>query len=482
MLIRILLVIEEPGLYRRVSRLIAQPNVLVFAAASAERLWEGLARESADLVVVERSALTDPPGELISALRKLPDRAELIVLQQREDPEDRAALLAAGCFAVLSPALSDPVMAQTLRTLVNRRRESLINRLRAEQPDEDYHLSDFASASEAMQELLNLARRVAASDSSLLILGETGVGKEWLARAIHTEGPRASAPFIGVNLAAVPDTLLESELFGHEKGAFTGAIRSRRGYFELAHRGTIFLDEIAEMPPHLQAKLLRVLQERKIQRVGGEQTIEVDVRVMAATNRQLEEAIESKEFRSDLYYRLGVVTLTVPPLRERREDIPALAQSYLNRFRLRLGRQAETISPEALDALLEYAWPGNVRELINVMERTVLLSEGAVIDLADLPENIARRGGIGAGLGPGNGHSGLALPADWLERSLKALKGEVVRDLERSYLSEQLRVTQGRIGETARRAGLDPRSLYDKMRELGLRKEDFRALRGSSGG
>ncbi len=477
MLIRILLVIEEPGLYRRVSRLIAQPNVLVLAAASAEGLWEGLARESADLVVVERSAFTNPPGEFISALRKLPDRAELIVLQQREDPQDRASLLAAGCFAVLSPALSDPVLAQTLRTLVNRRRESLINRLRAEQPDEDYHLSDFASASGAMQELLNLARRVAASDSSLLILGETGVGKEWLARAIQTEGPRASAPFIGVNLAAVPDTLLESELFGHEKGAFTGAIRSRRGYFELAHRGTIFLDEIAEMPPHLQAKLLRVLQERKIQRVGGEQTIEVDVRVMAATNRHLEEAIDKKEFRSDLYYRLGVVTLTVPPLRERREDIPALAQSYLNRFRLRLGRQTEAISSEALDALLEYAWPGNVRELINVMERTVLLCEGPVINLADLPENIARRGRARDGADGVNGHSGLALPVDWLERSLRSLKGEVVRDLERSYLIEQLRATQGRIGETARRAGLDPRSLYDKMRELGLRKEDFRALR-----
>ncbi len=476
MLIRILVVIDQPAVYRRVSRLIAQPNVLVFAASKSEGLWEGLARDSCDLVVVDRDAVTEPPSDFVSALRKLPDRPELIVLQAQEDSEDRAALLALGCFAVISPDLSDSVLAQTLRTLVSRRREALINRIRAEQPDEHYHLSDFASASESMQALLQLARRVAASDSSLLILGETGVGKEWLARAIHAEGPRSSAPFIAVNSAAIPDTLLESELFGHDKGAFTGAIRSRRGYFELAHRGTIFLDEIADMSPHLQAKLLRVLQERKIQRVGGEQLIEVDVRVMAATNRNLEEAIKAKEFRSDLYYRLGVVTLTVPPLRERQEDIPALAQSYMDRFRVQLGRTAEAVHEEALDALVHYPWPGNVRELINVMERTVLLCEGEEITLNDLPENIARFAEASAKAGPDRTGtaSGLGMPRDWLDKPLRDVRREVVETCERLYLEEQLRATGGRIGETARRAGLDPRSLYDKMRELGLRKEDFK--------
>jgi DNA-binding NtrC family response regulator len=480
-LIRILLVIDHPPLYRRVSRLIAQPNVLVYAANHAEGLWEGLARDSYDLVVVERSAVTEPASDFISTLRKLPDRPELIVLQARDDPEDRAALLAAGCYAVIASNLIDAVFAQTLRTLVSRRRETLVNRLRAEQPEEFYHLSDFASASEPMQALLHLARRVAASDSSLLILGETGVGKEWLARAVHGEGPRAGAPFIAVNLAAIPDGLLESELFGHEKGAFTGAIRARRGYFELAHRGTIFLDEIADMSPHLQAKLLRVLQERKIQRVGAEQTIEVDVRLMAATNRDLEEAIEAKQFRSDLYYRLGVVTLTVPPLRERKEDIPALVQSYLERFRIQLGRSAETASAEALEALIAYPWPGNVRELINVMERTVLLSEGEEIRLADLPENIARfAGSSGNGTAPRtSGRGSLALPEDWLDKPLRSARREVLEAFERAYLSGQLQATSGRIGETARRAGLDPRSLYEKMKELGLRKEDFRPTRRS---
>lgn len=482
MLIRILLAIDQPAVYRRVSRLIAQPNVLVYAASKNEGLWEGLARDSCDLVVVDRGSLGDTPSEVVSALRKLPDRPELMILQAEENPEDRAALLASGCFAVISSELPDSVFAQTLRTLVSRRREALINRIRAEQPDEHYHLSDFASASESMQALLQLARRVAASDSSLLILGETGVGKEWLARAIHAEGPRSSAPFIAVNSAAIPDTLLESELFGHDKGAFTGAIRSRRGYFELAHRGTIFLDEIADMSPVLQAKLLRVLQERKIQRVGGEQLIEVDVRVMAATNKNLEEAIKAKEFRSDLYYRLGVVTLTVPALRDRSEDIPALTQTYMNRYRAQLGRSAEAITDEALDALGHYPWPGNVRELINVMERTVLLCESEEIRLRDLPENIARwAGGITNNeRSADHGTSSIALPNNWLKRPWREVKREILDACERLYLEQLLTATGGRIGETADRAGIDPRSLYEKMRELGIRKERFRKARAGS--
>ncbi len=479
MLVRILLRLDPAPLARRLARLIAQPNVLVHAAPKRQGLWEGLAQESCDLVVLSRAALPGTPREVVGALRQLPDHPELIVLEERDDPGDRAELLAAGCYEVLSPALPDDVLARTLRNLVARRREAVVTRLRAEQPEEGFHLSDFAVASPRMQELLRLARRVAASDSSLLVLGETGVGKEWLARAIHGEGRRAAAPFLAVNLAAVPESLLESELFGHEKGAFTGAVRSRRGYFELAHRGTLFLDEIGDLSPHLQGKLLRVLQERKIQRVGGEEVIEVDVRVMAATNRDLEEAMRSREFRSDLYYRLGVVTLTVPPLRERRDDIPSLVASYLERFRRQLGRPAHAIAEEALAALVEYPWPGNVRELINVMERAVLLCDGETIALADLPEAIARHAGGGAvASAPGEAADGLDLPAEWLSRPLAAVRRELLATVERRYLAAQLAATGGRIGETARRAGLDPRSLYGKMRDLGLAKEEFRRAGG----
>jgi len=473
MLIRLLLAIHDPALKRRAGRLAAQPNVLLYATSDLEGMWEALAQDSADLVLIARELIPDPPTEFVRALGKLPDHPELIVFQNREEARDRMALLAAGCFAVLTAELPDETLTEALKTLVRRRREGLITRFKAEGPGEGFHLSDFASASPSMEAVLHLARRVAASDSSLLILGETGVGKEWLARAIHAEGPRSGGPFIAVNMAAVPETLLESELFGHEKGAFTGAVGARRGYFELAHRGTIFLDEIGDMPLHLQSRLLRVLQERKIQRLGGEHLIEVDVRVMAATHQDLAEAIEAKVFRSDLYYRLGVVTLTLPPLRERQEDIPALVDSYVERFRLQLGRPVNGVSESALEALVAYAWPGNVRELINVMERAVLLAEGSEVNLAELPHNIAQRRGEGRGGRPEPGDS-LPLPADWLERTWPEVRQEMTEVLEKAYLTGQLQATRGRVGETAARVGIDPRSLYQKMQRLGLRKESFK--------
>ena len=218
------------------------------------------------------------------------------------------------------------ILLETLRSLVERRRQDGLRRLKAERPEERYSLNDFVLVSPAMQRFVAVARRVVAADSSLLILGETGVGKERLARAIHAESPRARGPFVAVNCGALPEGLLESELFGHERGAFTGAVASRKGHFELAHEGTIFLDEIGEMPLHLQVKLLRVLEERRLQRVGGQRPIAIDVRVMAATNRDLEAEMGAGRFRNDLYYRLAVVTLTLPPLRDRAEDIPDLVE------------------------------------------------------------------------------------------------------------------------------------------------------------
>jgi two-component system, NtrC family, response regulator AtoC len=473
MLVRTLLAIETEELALRTASLLSELNALVLPAKGQFGMWEGLARESCDLLIVEPRVLPEPMLDLIATLRKLPDRPEIIVLQALDDASRRAAFLAAGCLAVISPDLPDLAFAQTLKALVNRRRETLMQRLRAERPESEYRLADFVTSSPLMERLLDLSRRVAHSDSSLLILGETGVGKEWLAKAIHNEGRRSSSPFIAINCAAVPDSLLESELFGHERGAFTGAMRSRRGHFELAHGGTIFLDEIGDMSPTLQAKLLRVLQERKIQRVGSESVIEVDVRIMAATNRDLEEAMQAKAFRPDLYYRLGVVNLTIPPLRTRREDVPFLAQSYLSRFRQRLGRQIHSLSEDATAALSSYDWPGNVRELINVIERAVLLCHGPDITLEDLPDNIAR--------GARSEHSGgtflehaTRFPEAWLEKHLKDARQELIDAFERAYLIAQLERHHGKIGETALAAGLDPRSIYDKMKRLGLTKDDFK--------
>jgi transcriptional regulator with PAS, ATPase and Fis domain len=310
-----------------------------------------------------------------------------------------------------------------------------------------------------------------------LILGETGVGKERLARAIHTESPRANGPFIPVNCAALPEALLESELFGHMEGAFTGATRTRRGSFELSHSGTVFLDEIGEMPLHLQTKLLRVLQDREVRPVGSEKPIPIDIRIMAATNKELEKEVDNRQFRPDLYYRLSVVTLTLPPLRERVEDIPSLVENYIGYYNENLSRDISGITPEAMDALAHYPWPGNVRELMNVIERAVLLCRGLQLSLEDLPVGInASSVHSETGLPPASARpiNEILPPKVMTDRKLKEIRKEAVERAEISYLKVLLSETRGRIGETARKAGIQPRSLFEKMRQYGLRKEDYR--------
>jgi DNA-binding NtrC family response regulator len=478
LILRALLDVETAPLLERLEALLEQCGVLISSGASRHRdLWQRLSSGDADLVFLSPSRLPGPAAQVVAAVRQLPDAPEVIFVVSADDAKQRSELLAAGCLAVLHDAVSDPILLETLRALVERRRDDALRRLKAERPEERYSLNDFVLVSAAMQRFVTVARRVVGAHSSLLILGETGVGKERLARAIHAESPRARGPFVAVNCGALPEGLLESELFGHERGAFTGAVASRKGHFELAHEGTIFLDEIGEMPLHLQVKLLRVLEERRLQRVGGQRPIAIDVRVMAATNRDLEAEMAAGRFRTDLYYRLAVVTLTLPPLRERWEDIPDLAESYLHHFRLLLGRPVRGIRPEAMAALVGYSWPGNVRELINVMEQTVLLCPGAEIELSDLPRRITGPARLEdrrslAGVAPAAGGE---LDPHWLDKTLPEAKREVADAFERTYLTLLLRATRGRVGEAAKRAGITPRFLYDRMRRHGLRKESYRA-------
>jgi two-component system response regulator AtoC len=474
MLIRVLLDLGQARLEKRLRRVLADRSAIVSSLERGASLLEHLERRGVDLVLARVERLAQPWPETCARLRELPEGTELVVLVADEDPHARAALLAAGALAVINSGLDDAALSETLRAVLRRRREQAQGRIdsgRAVRAS----LDDFVSTSAIMVEFLDVARRVVPGDSSVLILGETGVGKERLARSIHAEGPRGTAQFLAVNCSALPESLLESELFGHEEGAFTGATRSRRGLFELAHRGTIFLDEVGDMPLSLQAKLLRVLQEREFLPVGAEQPVRVDVRVMAATNRDLAAEVAAGRFRADLYYRLCVVGLTVPPLRERREDVPLLARSYADHFRAKLGRGASELSPEALERLTAYDWPGNVRELINVIERAVLLGRGARIEVADLPPAIAaparatpRGGAARAAAEVGREELGLAWSAA-RERALRAF--------ERRYFERLLADCEGRVGEAARRAELDPRSLYDKLRRLGLRREDYLAPR-----
>jgi DNA-binding NtrC family response regulator len=474
MLIRVLLAVEPAPLRRRIQRLLKANDVsFVRSSTRGRRLGAATPGADFDLWVVSRSRLGDAALDAVRSVRELPEQPEVVVVTDVEDARDRSALLGAGCLAVVNHRVPDDTLAETFTALLHRRQEQVEQGLRAERFDERPSLKDFVSRSPAIQSFMHTAQRLARSDSSLLILGETGVGKERLAQALHSDGPRGAAPFVPVNCGALPESLIESELFGHEEGAFTGASRARRGYFELAHKGTLFLDEIAETPLHLQVKLLRALETRTIQRVGGERPLQVDVRVMAATNRDLESEVAARRFRPDLYYRLAVVTLSIPPLRKRREDVPELVETYVQRFRVHLGREVTGCSPEALEALVAYDWPGNVRELINVIERAVLLCSGDEIGLRDLPQNVAARGA-----GPALDEAGILAPQEsWVDRPLREVKESVVASVERRYVGQLLHATRGRIGETAKRAGLNERALYALMKRHGLKKEDFRPSR-----
>ena len=476
MLSRVILVVDRPILKKELTQAIAAPDVIVDSIRSRQRLWERVSRENADLILVSLALVPEPAVDSICLFRELPDSPLVAVLVDEEDPEMRVSLMSAGCDAVLYAGLPAEQHARVVESLLLKRQESTVQGLMVRHPLSQPTLNDFISASPVMDAFIDVVRRVTSSEVSLLILGETGSGKERLARAIHAEGPRSRGPFVAVNCGALHESLLESELFGHEEGAFTGATRARRGLFEMAHRGTVFLDEVGEMPFHLQVKLLRVLQDHEIQRVGSEKPVKIDVRVVAATNRDLEEDVQAKHFRKDLYFRLSVISLTIPPLRERKEDIPELAESYLGYFLPRVGRRIERIEPAALKALTRYSWPGNVRELMNIIERAMLLCPGDEIRLADLPHSIsgAAREGTWTDFAKPTAGGGEPLSEEWLDRPFREVRREAVRQLEARYITGLLRRTQGRIGETAKLAGMEPRSVYEKMRRHGLRKEDFR--------
>jgi len=312
----------------------------------------------------------------------------------------------------------------------------------------DHGFKEIVGEAEILRELLEKLELVAATDSSVLILGETGTGKELVARAIHDRSPRSERPLVKVNCAAIPKDLVESELFGHEKGAFTGATEQRKGRFELANEGTIFLDEVGELPPETQAKLLRVLQDQEFERVGGTRSIHADVRVIAATNRDLAAEVKSGAFRSDLYYRLNVFPVTVPALRERRTDIPLLVRHFLDKAARKIGKRLEGVAPEFLEEAMRYDWPGNVRELENVVERAVILSRGPLLELRE----------------PLGSNDPATAPA-----------GGTLEEVERAHITSVLERT-GWVIEGPRGAaailGLNPSTLRGRMRKLDIRKPD----------
>jgi two-component system NtrC family response regulator len=346
--------------------------------------------------------------------------------------------------------LTKPIDLDELEVLIARvlERHALLseNAELRRQVEQKYRLQGLTTANARMQEAISVAARAAAGTVTVLIRGESGTGKELLARAIHQASPRRSGPFVAVNLAALPDTLIESELFGHERGAFTGADRERRGRFELAGGGTLMLDEVGDLPRGTQVKLLRVLQERTFERLGGMRPITSDVRIVAATNRDLETLVRAGEFREDLFYRLNVVTIGLPPLRERREDIPGLVEQFLARY-AGLEASRPTVSREAMDALVKYHYPGNVRELENIIQRAVALARSPLITTSDLPDYVL---GLRA-----ESSDGGSLP-------------DQVASLERRLIREALARAGGVQTQAARLLGISERHLRYKLRKQGL--------------
>jgi transcriptional regulator with PAS, ATPase and Fis domain len=300
--------------------------------------------------------------------------------------------------------------------------------------------------SRVMRDVLDLVRKVAGLDTTVLILGESGTGKELMARAIHAESPRSHGPFVAVSCAALTETLLESELFGHERGSFTGAIARQRGKFEMANHGTLFLDEIGDITPKLQLDLLRVLEERTFHRVGGTEAVQVDVRIVAATNRDLKKAVANGTFREDLYYRLNVIPVSIPPLRDRREDIPLLVDHLLEQLGVEAGRTIDGVSHDAMSMLMTYDWPGNVRELRNILERAVVVASGAVIQPGDI---------------------GLHRPS---ERGSEPVGLLSLDEIERRHIAAVLEHTGGNITQAARILDIDRVTLYNKIKKYHLRE------------
>ncbi|AEH45030.1 two component, sigma54 specific, transcriptional regulator, Fis family [Thermodesulfatator indicus DSM 15286] len=449
---KILVIDDEEAILESLADILEDEGYQVITAKNAAEGLQKVKQEQPDLLILD-VWLPDQDGlKLLKTLRKESPDLPVIVISGHGTVETAVKAIKLGAFDFLEKPLSYDRVVVTVANALKFRA------LREENITLKRHLTGpgITGQSHAILELREAIERVAQTDATVLITGESGVGKEVAARMIHTLSRRAEKPFVAVNCAAIPEDLIESELFGHEKGAFTGAVSSKKGKFDLADGGTIFLDEIGDMSLSAQAKVLRVLQEKCFERVGGTKTISVDVRVIAATNKNLTEEIKKGRFREDLYYRLNVIPIHIPPLRERPEDIPLLVEEFLDEFARHSGLGRKKITPEAMEALKRYPWPGNIRELRNLIERLVILSKRDTISLEDLPPEINQPPQTSFGQEP------------WFECN----DFKQARSLfEREFLKRKLAEFKGNISQTAEAIGLERTYLHRKLKALGLSGE-----------
>jgi two-component system NtrC family response regulator len=448
-----ILVIDDEATQRDVlTGYLKKKGYKIFSASSGREGIEIAGRNPVDIILSDFK-MPDLNGiEVLERVKIINPEISFVIVTAYGTVENAVKAMRLGAFDYISKPVDLDELDLMIERIIEHKNLKSENQLLKTQLQEKYKITSIVSQSRKMEEVINIAARVAESKANVLITGENGTGKEVLAKAIHYISQRKDAAFVAVNVPALTETLLESELFGHEKGAFTGADKMKKGRFEIAHGGTIFLDEVGDIPQSIQVKLLRVLQEHQFERVGGTEKIEVDVRIIAATNKDLEQKIKDGTFREDLFYRLNVVSLKIPPLRERKEDILPMIENFISKYSKENNKEKLDISKEAIDVLMKYNFPGNVRELENIIERAVVLTRGKVITLNDLPMNI----------------KGFKE-----EKTLAALgKGaltEQVEAIEKQLIFDALQESEGNQTKAGKLLGLTERNLRYKLKKYNIK-------------
>jgi DNA-binding NtrC family response regulator len=462
---RILIADDNELTRQQLQKLLEDTNIKVDAVSDGAQALKALAAHNYSILITDLRMPNTDGIQLMEEIQKRGLPVTIIITTGHGSIDEAVHAMRQGVYDFITkPVDIQHLLLVVKRALRERVLQDEVTYLR-EQLQNRYSFQNILSKNPAMHAIFELVNNLAYTMSTVLIEGETGTGKELVARAIHQASQLRDGPMVAVNCAALPENLLESELFGHEKGAFTSAVGQRRGRFEMADGGTVFLDEVGDIPPAMQAKLLRVLQERKFERVGGSESIEVNVRVIAATNRSLQQLNREGKFREDLFYRLNVVKISLPPLRDRLEDVPLLSSYFASKY-ARLGEKPKEISPQAMEVLLHYRWPGNVRELENAIERACVTALDGTIRPKNLPPELVE---------PDKSAGGPTVHID-LDRPLTQLLQEATRNIEQQYIRKALEKCYGNVGRCAQICGLSRRSISAKIAEYNINKAPFKGV------
>ncbi|KPJ60409.1 MAG: hypothetical protein AMJ46_06530 [Latescibacteria bacterium DG_63] len=446
--VRVLVVDDELIMRDSLSDWLREDGYNVVAVEDGPRALEKVKAEEWDVLIVDLKMPGMDGIEVMREVKKLNKEIPVIIMTAYATVDTAVRAMKEGAYDYIVKPFNPEEIGLTIRKIVNQQRLIRENIYLRQELRRQFQFKDIITKNPKMQKVLELVRSVAKTASTVLIEGESGTGKELIARAIHSCSARRKNPFVAVSCAALPETLLETELFGHEKGAFTGAIASKKGRFELADKGTVFLDEIGEISLQTQVKLLRFLEEKEFTRIGGTKPASVDVRILSATNKNLGKLVGEEKFREDLYYRLNVVCIKLPPLRERMEDIPLLTEHFLEKYRIENDKEIRGISEEAMELLLRYGWPGNVRELENAIESAVVVTKGSLIEPQDLPGTVTSLEEKGYRLG----------------------KSKSLHDMEKEYISYMLEACGWNVKKCAETLGIDRTTLYNRMKKYRLKK------------